>query len=687
MARTKAEINAEIHEQALRDFDRVQLSCRDERYQCLSDRRFVDIAGAMWEGPYGLQYSNRPRMEVNKLALAVQRVISEYRNNRMTVYFEPVDGTKDPISDVIEGMYRADEYDSQAQEARDNAFEEACKGGFGAYRLRAVSEDEYDEENDYQRIRFEPIFDADNCVFFDLQAKRRDKSDAKQCWVLTSMTRDAYQDEWGVTNFATWPHNIYSSFFDWVYQDIVYIAEYYKVEEKKEKILTFTGLDGSTKKIPAAELIDDDGTLDELIATGWTQTGEKSVKRRKVHKWIMSGQGILEDCGYIAGNQIPIVPVFGRRSYIDGTERMKGILRDAKDSQRLKNMQISGLAELAAKSSVEKPIFAPEQVAGHELQWAEDNLKDYPYMLINTLTDAAGNPVAAGPIGYTKPPQVAPAMAALLQVTEQDMGDILGNQDKGEELQSNISGRAVELIQNRIDMQSFIYIDNLACAVRRDAEIWYSMAKDIYVEEGRVMKTLNDESAAASSVTLMQPSQDKDGGFKYENDLSSVRMDVRCEVGPSSQSKRSSIVRSLTQMMAITQDPQMQQILGATVLMNLEGQGLSDLREYSRRQLVQMGAVKPTDEEKEQMAAAAQNQQPSPQDQYLIAESQKAEALARKAEADTVKTITAADLDRANTEKVYADIGVDAQGKELEALNTLQKFIQLQQSQNQQTNP
>lgn len=682
MALSKTEKHNRIHQQALASFDRVQMAVRDERFQCLSDRRFVDVAGAMWEGPYGMQFDNRPRLEVNKIALGVQRIINEYRNNRITVYFEPANGTTDKVSDAIEGLYRADEYDSHAQEARDNAFEEAAKGGFGAYRVRARYEDEYDEENDYQRIGFEPIFDADICVFYDLDAKRRDKSDAKECWVLTGMTREAYVDTYGATEFGSWPHAIYSNFFDWLTPNVVYVAEYYRVEDTKEKIYIFTGLDGTEKRVSQSEAEEppEDGELsmmEQLQATGFEKTGERTVKRRKVHKYIMSGQGILEDCGYIAGCHIPIVPVFGQRTYVDNQERMQGHVRRAKDAQRLKNMQLSALAELAAKSSMEKPIFLPEQIAGHELQWAEDNVKDYPYLTINPYTDNNGNSMASGPLGYTKPPMVAPAMAALLQITEQDMSDILGNQQQGEEIQSNISGRAVELIQNRLDMQAFIYMDNLAVAVRRDAEIWLSMAKELYIDEGRVMKTIAEESSAVSSITLKRPMQSETGEVEYENDLAAVKMDVRTEIGPTSQSKRSSTVRALTQMMAITEDPQTKSILASTVMMNMDGQGLADIREYFRRQLVMAGAVKPTEDEKKAIAAQG-NQPPSPQDQYLMAAAKEANANAVLRQADTVQRVTQAEKNRSETAKNYASIGLDAQALEIEKQNTLSDFVQMQ---------
>jgi hypothetical protein len=53
-------------------------------------------------------------------------------------------------------------------------------GGMGAWRLlqRYEDEDEDSEDDDRRRICIEPIPDADNSVFFDIDAKRYDKADA-----------------------------------------------------------------------------------------------------------------------------------------------------------------------------------------------------------------------------------------------------------------------------------------------------------------------------------------------------------------------------------------------------------------------------------------------------------------------------------------------------------------------------
>ena len=330
---------ANLHSEALTQFDDVQTALRDERLQCLQDRRFYSIAGAQWEGPLFDQYENKPKFEVNKIMLSVMRVINEYRNNRITVDFVSKDGQEnDKMADVCDGLYRADEHASVADEAYDNAFEEAVGGGFGAWRLRTVYEDEENDEDDRQRIHIEPIFDADSSVFFDLQSKRQDKSDAKFCFVVTSMTRQAYKDTYNDSP-SDWPKLIHQYEFDWCTPDVVYVAEYYKVEEKTQTIRIFRAIDGSEERYTPADFANDETLEETLIAVGSVEVRQKRVKHKKVRKYVLSGGRVLEDAGYIAGKCIPIVPVYGKRWFVDNVERCMGHVRLAKDAQRLKNMQ------------------------------------------------------------------------------------------------------------------------------------------------------------------------------------------------------------------------------------------------------------------------------------------------------------------------------------------------------------
>jgi hypothetical protein len=658
------------------EFDTIQSTMRDERLQCLEDRRFYSISGAQWEGNLYEQYLNKPKFEVNKVHLAVMRIINEYRNNRITVDFVSKDGTDDDkMADVCDGLFRSDEQDSGANEAYDNAFEEAVGGGFGAFRLRAVYEDEYDEENEKQRIRIEPIYDADTTVFFDLDAKRQDKSDARMCYVLTAMTPDAYREVWE-DDPTTWPKGIEQVAFDWATPDVVYVAEVYRVEEASELIRIFQTLDGQEEKYSEKDFEQDPELETMLEAVGTKEIRQRRVKRRKVRKYIMSGSKVLEDSGYIAGDQIPIIPVYGKRWFVDNVERCMGHVRLAKDAQRLKNMQLSKLGEISALSTVEKPIFTPEQVAGHEMMWSEDNLRNYPYLLLNTVTDANGGETLAGPVGYTKPPQIPPALAGLLQITEQDMSDLLGKPDAAEEVVSNISGKAVELIQQRLDMQTFIYMSNMAKAVKRCGEVWLSMARDIIVEPGRKMKSVG-LGGELSSIEMGKPMLNpKTGEVEYENDISRAKFDVSAEVGPASASKRSATVRALLGMINITPDPETQQVLTSMAMMNMDGEGIGEVRAYFRDKLIKMGVIQPTEQEGEKLLAEMQAaQQPDPQALYLQAAAMEAQAKAGQAQANTEYTLARAEETRAKTVEVLAGIQQKERTNVVETAKALQETV------------
>lgn len=635
-----------IHRDALTEFDGINTTLQAERLQCLQDRRFYSIASAQWEGDLGRQFENKPKFEINKIHLAVIRIINEYRNNRIDVDFQSKTGAEsDKMADVCDGLYRADEQYSSAMDAFDNGFEEAVGGGFGAWRLSTAYEDDEDDEDERQRIIFEPIYDADTTVFFDLESKKQDKSDAKTCFVLTSMSPDSYRDKYDDAP-DSWDKPISGPSFDWATPDLVWVCEYYVLEREARTVVTYLGASGEERKYNLNEV--DDDLAAELEATGFIEARRKTTQAKRVHKYILSGGGVLEDCGRIAGKNIPIIPVFGKRWMVDNIERCMGHVRLAKDAQRIANMQRSKLAEFSALSSIEKPMFTPEQMQGVQHMWAQDSVKNYPFMLVNPITDGNGMPQPAGPVGYTKVANVPPAMAALLQITEQDLQDVLGAQSAGEQMQPNMSGKAVELIQTRLDGQAFIYMSNMAKAIKRSGEVWLSMARELYSDSGRKMKTVN-KNGKPGSVEIMQPVPNETGdGVDYENNMLDADFDVAVEVGPSSSSKRGATVRSLMGLMQVTDDAETRALLGASVILNIEGDGLQDVKDFTRKKLLAMGAVKPTDEELAAMQQQAQNVQPDPQAEYLAAVSAEATARAHKSEAETIETI-------ANTEKIRVD--------------------------------
>jgi hypothetical protein len=109
--------------------------------------------------------------------------------------------------------------------------------------------------------------------------------------------------------------------------------------------------------------------------------------------------------------------------------------------------------------------------------------------------------------------------------------------------------------------------------------------------------------------------------------------------------------------MTLTQDPQDLKVLTAYAMMNMEGEGIGDVRRYYRKQLVTMGVVEPTEAEAEEMQAAMQaaESRPDPQAQYLQAEAAKAAADAENTKAKTMLAGVDAQNTQADTERIKAE--------------------------------
>jgi hypothetical protein len=336
---------AEVHARALKRFDTCATPQLEIRAHALLCRRFISIPGAMWEGPWGEQFANSIKVEIDKLSKGVEKIVNDYRANRIVPDFRPSGGNSDQdTADTLDGLHRADSYHFKAQQARDNAFEEAASGGFGAYRLVNDYADPSNKDSDEQRINPALIIvDADQRVYFDPNSKLYDKSDARFAFVLTADSKEAFEEDYPDSS-ADWPETRLQVAYDWFAPDVVVKAEYYEVEEKSERLLIFThALTEAEERWWESEI--DAPEIAELKARGWKMQA-KPRKRQRVHKYVLSGAEVLEDCGMIAGECIPVVPVYGKRWFVDNQERFRGHVSKLMDAQRIYNAKVSKRYEL-----------------------------------------------------------------------------------------------------------------------------------------------------------------------------------------------------------------------------------------------------------------------------------------------------------------------------------------------------
>ena len=632
--------NAEVHDEAMIRFDEAVLPQIEVREQALTARQFVTIPGAQWAGAYGELFGNAIRMQVDKIGRSLRKLENDYRQNRIVPDFRPSGGNSDgDTADTLDGLHRADSRTYGAQAGRDNAFAEMVRGGMGAYRLTNEWADPLDKDSDEQRINpGSMIVDADQSVFFDPDAKSYDKRDAKFAFVIVRMSKRAFEDAYPKATATDWPEGISRRDYPWFVGDQIAVAEYYLIEETDEDVLIFTlAATSEEQRHWRKELTADE--RQDLLDQGWVER-KRRAKRRRCRKYVLSGAEVLEDRGFIAGANIPIVPVYGNRHYVGGVEWFTGHVQSKMDAQRGLNGAISRVARIDATSGFEKPVFAPSQMppAIADL-WARNHVDDLPYLLAMPLLDSDGKMVTPGPIDRVKPASVPDTTAALIQIHNTNLTE--DDQDGADQVVANTSADAMDIAAARVDAKSGIYLDNMRQSVQREGEIYLDMATAVYVEPGRVVETMTDDGDDGEA-TLHEPYYDGPT-LKTRNDFASGKYKVIADVTEATATRRDRTVKQMLNSAQIhIQAQDMEGALAALITSeaNMDGEGLEDFLAWNRKRALSMGLAKPNEDEQREMAEQAEGEQQKPDPAAVVAEAQ-ANALNAGAEKDKALTVKA----------------------------------------------
>lgn len=582
----------------------------DQREKIIEVNRFVRIPGAQWEGRTfsGTDLLTRmdkyPRFEINKIAKEIKRISAEFRNNRINVQFKPADGwASQEISDKLNRRYRADYQESNGEFAITNAFEDAITGGYGAWRLCAEYEDELDPENEDMNISFKPVYDAASCLFFDPNSKEMDKSDAEWCAEMFCMPADAFEVEYGRPGWSinTIPTGRYE---DFTAPNNVYIARYYVVKVEKDEVISF--INPTTGESAKYYETDIEELIDELNESGFIETKRRKCKRRRVYCGLLDGKGWLDEPELTPFEYIPIIATYGERWFVDGQERIKGHATGALDAQRLENLMVSMLADTATQGNESTPIVDVEQIAGLEPHWAARNKQRPAYLPLRSIKDKNGNIVSAANVsGYTQPSQINPAIVAILQYSGQSIQELTGGQSM-DSMPSNLAQETVNNIFTRADSHSGVYMDNLAMAIKYCGKVWLSAARQLY-GNGRKL-TLVTEDNKQTIEDMSGKIIDKQTGIaKPTNDLSVGKYSIVVDTGADFATRRDATVSKLTpvlQSMTI-EDPNRALVMGM-IIDNLDGEGLDELRQFNRKQMLLSGVIEPRTEEEIALVQEAQ---------------------------------------------------------------------------------
>lgn len=597
-------------------FDRDWMSSDEARTEATNDLFFSRIS--QWDDWLNQYTTLQYRGQFDVVRPVVRKLVAEMRQNPIDVLYRPKDGAPPDSADTLMGMYRTDMRHNSAKIAVNIAVREQIEAGYGAWRIVTEHEDQ-DPTSNNQVIRRIPIHEASSHVIWDSNSKLMDKSDAKHVTVIQplsiagwkSFAADYGFDADNIPDFQSPDSNW---LFPWLNKDVVYVGEFYEVEEKKETVFIYQDpLGGEPVSYFKRDIAD---VIDELAESGMVKVGERKVKRCRVYKTILTSSTILKSRELIAGEHLPIVPVYGEWGFAGDKEVYEGVVRLTKDGQRLRNMIMSFNADTVARTPKKKPFFWPEQIAGYEHMYSGTD--DYPYYLVNR-TDENNGDLPAQPIAYMENPEVSQASAYMLEAATNAVKEVSQLGVDSDAANGQVAFDTVNQLNMRADLSTYVFQDNLATAMRRDGQIYASMVNDIYDVPRTVMTTLPDGSE--KDVQLMSEVID------YQTGQSVVLNDVRgryetyTDVGPSFQSMKSQNRAEILELLAkVPQGTPEFQMLMLQYFTLLDGKGVEIMREYANKQLVTMGLKKPETPEEIEMVQQAQQQPQEPSAEMVQAQ-------------------------------------------------------------------
>lgn len=659
-------------------FDMDWMSSDEARTEATNDLYFSRVS--QWDDWLSEYTTLQYRGQFDVVRPVVRKLVAEMRKNPIDVLYKPKDGANPDSADVLMGMYRTDMRHNTAKISVNIGVREQIEAGVGAWRLVAEYEDQ-DPTSNNQVIRRVPIHEACSHVIWDCNSKQMDKSDARHCTIISPMSKEGWKvyaeengfDDEELPSFQSPDSNW---LFPWVSKDVVYVGEFYEVEEKKE--IAFIYLDPLTGEPVSYFKRDIKDVIDELAERGMQKVAEKKVKRRRVYKSILTCTQILKDRELIAGEHIPIVPVFGEWSFAGDKEVYEGVVRLTKDGQRLRNMIMSFNADIVARTPKKKPIFWPEQIEGYEYMYGGND--DYPYYLMNR-TDENNGDLPAQPIAYMENPEVPQANAYMLEAATQAVNQVATMGVDADAANGQVAFDTVNQLNMRADLETYVFQDNLATAMRRDGEIYASMVNDIYDVTRNVMMTLEDGSEKQVQL-LTQVVDYQSGQVVTLNDIRG-RYECYTDVGPSFQSMKDQNRAEIQELLAKVPPgtPEWQMLLLQYFTL-LDGKGVEIMREYANKQLVMMGLKKPETPEEIQMIQEAQQQPEQPSAEQMQAQGVlltgqadllNAQVKQQQLQVDAAKVESTNQLNQAKIAEIFNNMDLDKQAAFRDFLNLMQK--------------
>jgi hypothetical protein len=553
---------------AKKHFKDVEDAEDEIRKAAIEDMKFR--SGDQWPDDVKTQRNldGRPCLVINRLPQFIRQITNDQRQNRPSIKVYPVDDKADKdTAKVLQGLIKHIEYNSNADLAYDTAFESAVTTGRGFFRIMT----DYENPMSFnQEILIKGIENALS-VYYDPYSVEPDGADANFALIVEDMPKAEFKRTYPdaeLSGTVDWS-SLGSSSDGWISTDNARVAEYFLKQFEKKKICLLSNGDVIEKTWSDDEELPDLGFEDAereipvtIKETRWADI--------PVIKWYkITGSEILERTDW-PGAWIPIIPVYGDKLNVDGKRILEGIVRHAKDPQRMYNYWSSNETEVIALAPRAPFIAVAGTFEGYEDKWRDANKRNFPY-LEYAPTTISGTP-APPPVRNVYEPPVA-AITQAKALSADDLKATTGIYDSALGSQANeSSGIAIQRRNHQSQISNFHFIDNMTRALRHAGRVVINLIPSIYdtAKAQRIIK----EDGESDIVAINKIFIGEDGNHKMHN-LSVGEYDVVVETGPSYATKRMESAASIEKV--IKAYPQLMQTASDILISNMDWPGASEL--------------------------------------------------------------------------------------------------------------
>ena len=582
----------------------------DSREDELDDLRFM--AGSpdnQWQWPadvlatrgsvQGQTINARPCLTINKLPQHVRQVTNEQRQNRPSGKVIPVDDQADvKVAAILDGVVKHIEYISDADVAYDTACDNQVTYGEGYIRILTeyCSEDSFDQ--DLKIVRVRNAFS----VYMDPTIQDPCGADAEWCFITQDSTKEEYErcfpDASPVSTLMSQGIGN-ESISAWLNQDTVRIAEYFYYKHKRAVLHLYPDNQTAFSKTPRDK---------QLMALFGAPIRSRDVDRKTVMWMKTNGFDVLEEREW-AGKWIPVIRVIGNEWEVEGQVYISGLVRNAKDAQRMYNYWVSQEAEMLALAPKAPFIGYGGQFEGYEQQWKTANTTNWPYLEVNPdATDGLG-----GSLPLPQRAQPPMASSGLLQAKAgagEDIKATTGQYDASLGMSGNErSGKAIMAREKQGDVGTYHYVDNLARAIRHVTRQLVDMIPKIY-DTQRIARIIGvDGTVEMVKINPDQPQpvneiRDQNGALIdtiYNPTIGTY--DVMVTTGPGYMTKRQEALDAMSQILQT--NPQLWSVAGDLFIKNMDWPGAQEMAERFKK-ILDPKVVADGDQSPEMMAAKQQ---------------------------------------------------------------------------------